>query len=116
MDAPQVAIMRHLDNQYAFMEAQQPIGTERYDEGELRRVHAACRSEAIRTTVWYPAYIPPRCDVAVLLPCSARKPYSLSQSHRRFQMAVGDRAHELIVTSPLGLVPRDSKRFTRRPL
>ncbi len=52
-------------------------------------------------------YIPPKTDVAVLLPCSARKPYSLSQSHRRFQMAIGGRAHELIVTSPLGLVPRE---------
>lgn len=53
-------------------------------------------------------YLPPSgCDVAVLLPCSARKPYSLSQSHRRFQQAIGGRAHELIVTSPLGLVPRE---------
>jgi len=53
-------------------------------------------------------YIPPKnADVAVLLPCSARKPYSLSQSHRKFQQAVGGRAHELIVTSPLGLVPRE---------
>jgi len=52
-------------------------------------------------------YVPPKIDVAVLLPCSARKPYSLSQSHRKFQQAVGGRAHELIVTSPLGLVPRE---------
>ncbi len=52
-------------------------------------------------------YIPPLADVAVLLPCSARKPYTLSQSHHRFVQAIGRRAHELIVTSPLGLVPRD---------
>ena len=52
-------------------------------------------------------YIPPKTDVAVLLPCSARKPYSLSQSHRKFQEAVAGRAHELIVTSPVGLVPRE---------
>ena len=52
-------------------------------------------------------YIPPAADVAVLLPCSAKKPYSLSQSHRRFSQAIGRRAHELILTSPLGLVPRD---------
>jgi archaeosine synthase len=31
----------------------------------------------------------------------------LSQSHRRFQQAIAGRAHELIVTSPLGLVPRE---------
>jgi archaeosine synthase len=41
------------------------------------------------------------------LPCSAKKPYSLSQSHRKFQQAIAGRAHELIVTSPLGLVPRE---------
>lgn len=52
-------------------------------------------------------YIPPETDVAVLIPCSAKKPYSLSQSHRRFSQAIARRAHELILTSPLGLVPRD---------
>jgi len=52
-------------------------------------------------------YIPPVADVAVLLPCSAKKPYSLSQSHRKFTQAISRRAHELILTSPLGLVPRD---------
>lgn len=52
-------------------------------------------------------YIPPAADVAVLIPCSAKKPYSLSQSHRKFSQAIGRRAHELILTSPLGLVPRD---------
>ncbi|PWR74903.1 archaeosine synthase subunit alpha [Methanospirillum stamsii] len=52
-------------------------------------------------------YIPPVTDVAVLIPCSAKKPYSLSQSHRKFSQAIGRRAHELIMTSPLGLVPRD---------
>jgi archaeosine synthase len=50
-------------------------------------------------------------DLAVLLPCSARKPYSASQSHQKFRAAIRDRAHELIVTSPLGLVPRDLERI-----
>ena len=44
----------------------------------------------------------------VLLPCSARKPYRLSKSHRRFQRAVTTRGiHEVMVTAPLGLVPRE---------
>lgn len=44
----------------------------------------------------------------VLLPCSAQKPYRLSQSHRRFQRAVTIRGiHEVMVTAPLGLVPRE---------
>jgi len=106
MDAAQVAIVRHLDNKYSFMEAQQPIGRSgvmRANSGEsMQRVEVRRFAERVVSR-----YIPPRCDVAVLLPCSARKPYSLSQSHRKFQMAVGGRAHELIVTSPLGLVPRE---------
>jgi len=106
MDASQVAIMRHLDNHYAFMEKQQPVargGVMRANSGDsMQRAEVRRFAERVVTR-----YIPPRTDVAVLLPCSARKPYSLSQSHRRFQAAVGGRAHELIVTSPLGLVPRE---------
>ncbi|MCH1541208.1 MAG: DUF5591 domain-containing protein [Candidatus Poseidonia sp.] len=47
-------------------------------------------------------------DVMILLPCSARKPYRLSKSHGRFLRAIGGTAcHEVMMTSPLGLVPRD---------
>jgi archaeosine synthase alpha-subunit len=106
MDASQVAIMRHLDNHYPFMEKVQPIaraGIMRANSGEsMQRAEVRRFAERLVTR-----YIPPKTDVAVLLPCSAKKPYSLSQSHRRFQMAIGARAHELIVTSPLGLVPRE---------
>ena len=46
--------------------------------------------------------------ILILLPCSARKPYRLSKSHGRFIRAIGTSAcHEVMVTSPLGLVPRD---------
>jgi archaeosine synthase alpha-subunit len=105
-DAAQVAIMRHLDQKYAFMERVQPVaraGIMRANSGEsLQRAEVRRFAERV-----IGRYIPPKTDVAVLLPCSARKPYSLSQSHRKFQQAVGGRAHELIVTSPLGLVPRE---------
>jgi archaeosine synthase len=88
------------------MEAVLPVarsGVMRANSGEsMQRAEVQRFAERLLTR-----YIPPRCDVAVLLPCSARKPYSLSQSHRRFQVAIGGRAHELIVTSPLGLVPRE---------
>lgn len=47
-------------------------------------------------------------EVLILLPCSARKPYSSSRSHKAFRRAMNhNAAHEVIVTSPLGLVPRD---------
>ncbi len=54
--------------------------------------------------------------ILLLFPCSARKPYSLSQSHKRFREAVassgaGGIVHEVVVTSPLGLVPRELELF-----
>ena len=46
--------------------------------------------------------------VLVLLPCSATKPYRLSASHKRFSRSITSNAvHEVIVTAPLGLVPRE---------
>jgi archaeosine synthase len=55
-------------------------------------------------------YEPPVRKILLLLPCSARKPYSLSPSHAKFIEAI-DRyrghIHELIMTSPLGVVPRE---------
>ena len=55
-------------------------------------------------------YIAPKSldNTLVLLPCSERKPYRLSKSHRKFIDAIGTNGcHEVMVTSPLGLVPRD---------
>lgn len=52
----------------------------------------------------------------ILLPCSATKPYSKSPSHQRFIKAIrkglknADQSvlvHEIIITSPLGIVPRE---------
>jgi len=106
LDANQVAILRYIDNHYPFMEQHLPIarsGVMRANSGEsMQRAEVRRFAERVLTR-----YIPPKTDVAVLLPCSAKKPYSISQSHRKFQQAVGGRAHELIVTSPLGLVPRE---------
>ena len=59
---------------------------------------------------------PEGASVLLLIPCSAKKPYSHSQSHMRFRDAIfsSGRAplvHEVIVTSPLGLVPRELELF-----
>ena len=106
MNANHVAIMRHIDQDYAWSEPYSPIarsGVMRANSGEsMQRVEVRRFAERLISR-----YKPPKATVAVLLPCSAKKPYSLSQSHRRFQMAIAGRAHELIVTSPLGLVPRE---------
>lgn len=48
--------------------------------------------------------------VALLIPCSARKPYSSSRSHRSLIERLGALrkfTHEIIITSPVGVVPRE---------
>lgn len=51
-------------------------------------------------------------SILLLLPCSYRKPYSFSPSHKRFKFVLQDienrySIHEVIITSPLGVVPRE---------
>ncbi|MDD1768211.1 MAG: DUF5591 domain-containing protein [Methanomassiliicoccales archaeon] len=58
-------------------------------------------------------YVPPaHKKVLLLIPCSAKKPYSTSRSHRLFSQTIqavrnNSLVHEVIVTSPLGIVPRE---------
>ena len=71
-------------------------------EDTLRRVEI--QRFADRVTGWY------RCrfdNPLVLVPCSARKPYSESQSHGQFHDAVQFRGHTVSMTSPVGVVPQE---------
>jgi len=59
---------------------------------------------------------PESAKVLLLIPCSAKKPYSVSQSHMRFRDAIlasgrESAVHEVVVTSPLGIVPRELELF-----
>jgi len=105
-DASLVAILRHLDRKGDLMERAAPIARTtsfraHTQESMYRAEIGRFEDRVIRRftqNTW---------DVCVLLPCSAKKPYSLSQSHRKFQDAIAGRAHEVIITSPLGVVPRE---------
>ena len=58
------------------------------------------------TENWNPN--PHQSKIAVLLPCSAVKPYRRSPSHSRFRHAINSRSvSEIMITAPLGIVPRD---------
>ncbi|MBP1927849.1 archaeosine synthase [Methanolinea mesophila] len=103
---PQVAILRLLDSARSLMEPAVPVARSvplLATTGEsLHRFEVTRFAERV-----IGRYSPPVAETAVLLPCSAHKPYSLSASHRRFIPVIAGRAHELILTSPLGLVPRE---------
>ncbi len=51
----------------------------------------------------------PQGDVVVVLPCSMRKPYSASKSHRIFTQATKG-LQEAILTSPFGVCPRETEQ------
>ncbi len=99
-------VFRRLDQQYGYLEQRTPV---------LRRAEMAATSDdtlrrveiqrfAERVTGRY------RCrfdNPLVLVPCSARKPYSESQSHGQFHDAIQFRAHTVSMTSPIGVVPQE---------
>ena len=105
MKAPQVELLRRIDRSSAFDAAYPSVrGARLYanaGESMYRREIALFEKRILER------FTPPRSDVCVLLPCAARKPYSLSRSHQMFMKVVDGRAHEVIVTSPLGVVPRE---------
>ncbi len=110
------AVVRHLDlRAYDLVEPYTPVAGGAmlaYAPASLTRPEILRFRRRIRER-----YAKPRsARVLLLLPCSARKPYSASRSHRRFRDAIGASAnpsvvHEVIVTSPLGLIPRELERF-----
>jgi archaeosine synthase len=110
--AASVELLRRMDREHHYLEAAAP------------RHRATPLPAMTGDSLWMPeveafrrrvrdAYQPPRsARILVLLPCSQRKPYKVSRSHRAFARVLDDSGlrpllHEAMVTSPLGLVPRD---------
>ena len=54
---------------------------------------------------------PPWAKYLLLIPCSAKKPYSTSKSHKEMREHIKSTMHEVILTSPLALVPRELEKF-----
>ena len=98
------ATFRRLDQQYGYLEARTPVFRREEmlaaSDDALRRVEI--QRFADRVTSRYRR----RLDAPlVLVPCSARKPYSESQSHQQFMRAIQYRGHVVSMTSPIGVVP-----------
>ncbi|MDH4213080.1 MAG: DUF5591 domain-containing protein [Candidatus Thorarchaeota archaeon] len=113
------SILRRIDREaYSFIEEFTPttgasnvplIGPESYNAPAVRR---------FREYIAHRYRPPAHKKIALLLPCSARKPYSDSKSHRRFletiETSLGNATSQIaqiILTSPLGLVPRELERM-----
>ncbi|MBM4247875.1 MAG: hypothetical protein FJ149_00220 [Euryarchaeota archaeon] len=112
-EAWQVSLLRHLDlHHHDFCERYFPVARPAAAGLDALGLASLSRPEVVRfrRRVLERYRRPPSSPVLLLLPCSARKPYSDSLSHRAFRAAT-DRAgnpgavHEAVVTSPLGIVP-----------
>ncbi|MFB6103038.1 MAG: archaeosine synthase subunit alpha [Haloplanus sp.] len=100
------ATFREFDQEYRYLEERTPVirDTElsAASEDTLRRVEI--QRFADRVTSRYRNRF---SNPLVLVPCSARKPYSDSQSHAQFHRAINYRGHLVSVTSPIGVVPQE---------
>jgi archaeosine synthase len=114
-DARAMALLRILDHEKSdYLERYTPIvsrstmrfiSQESYNRPEVKRWQRRLKER----------YAPPRGKkLSVILPCSARKPYHKSRSHMLFRKYIRRGAknklglvHEVSVTSPLGIVPRE---------
>ena len=100
------AALRLFDQQYAHLEAHTPVIRRAEllaaSEETLRRVEIQRFAERVTTR-----YRNRFANPLVLVPCSAKKPYSESQSHEQFHDATQFRAHTVSMTSPIGVVPQE---------
>jgi archaeosine synthase len=100
------ATLRRFDQQYAHLEARTPLVRDTEltaaTEDTLRRVEIQRYADRV-TTRYRNRFQNP----LVLVPCSARKPYSESQSHGQYHDAIQYRAHMVSMTSPIGVVPQE---------
>jgi archaeosine synthase len=100
------AVFRRLDQEYNYLEQRTPVlrrgELTAATDDTLRRVEIQRFAERV-TTRYRNRFDNP----LVLVPCSARKPYSESQSHGQFHDAIQFRGHLASMTSPIGVVPQE---------
>ena len=100
------AAFREFDDEYGYVEERTPVIRDAElaaaSEDSLRRVEI--QRFADRVTARYRNRF---SNPLVLVPCSATKPYSDSQSHEQFHDAIQYRGHTVSMTSPIGVVPME---------
>ncbi len=100
------ATLREFDDQYGYLEARTPVARDTRltaaTGDTLRRVEIQRFAQRV-----VDRYRNRFRNPLVLVPCSATKPYSESQSHEQFHNAVQYRAHLVSMTSPIGVVPQE---------
>jgi len=106
-------ILRYLDAKYYdFLEKNTPVTSKNIIFATSKETFSRPEIKRFQERVINRYRKPTSTKVLLLLPCSAKKPYSLSDSHRFFRERITSCSnpfvvHEVIITSPIGLVPRE---------
>ena len=100
------AAFREFDDEYRYVEERTPVVRDAEltaaSEDTLRRPEIQRFADRVTTR-----YRNRFSNPLVLVPCSATKPYSDSQSHEQFHDAIQYRGHTVSMTSPIGVVPME---------
>ncbi len=100
------ATFRRLDQEYGYLEQRTPLVRREEitaaTDDTLSRVEIQRFAERVTTR-----YRSRFSNPLVLVPCSAKKPYSESQSHGQYHDVIQWRAHVASMTSPIGVVPQE---------
>ncbi|MCX6665257.1 MAG: archaeosine synthase subunit alpha [Euryarchaeota archaeon] len=107
------AVLRHLDSDhYPFLEERTSLIRKHPLIATTKEALTRPEVRRFQERVIHRYKKPKNAKILLLLPCSSKKPYSFSKSHNLFQQRLfGAKnpsvVHELIITSPLGVVPRE---------
>lgn len=107
------AILRNLDmSHYDFLEERTPLIRSNQLIATTKEALYRPEIKRFQDRVIKRYRKPESAKILLLLPCSAKKPYSFSKSHKLFRERLHDlrnhySVHEMIITSPLGIVPRE---------
>ena len=107
------SMLRILDlNHYRFLEERTPIMRKQLLIATTNDSMVRSEVRRFQERVIQRYEKPPSARILLLLPCSAKKPYSFSKSHKLIRERILNLknpfvVHEVILTSPLGLVPRE---------
>ncbi|MEM0492350.1 MAG: archaeosine synthase subunit alpha [Candidatus Thermoplasmatota archaeon] len=107
------AILRILDSDYYnFLEERTPLVKKKMLIATSKESLSRPEIKRFQERVKQRYHKPESTRILVLLPCSAKKPYSFSKTHQLFRRYISNVpkssiVHEVVITSPIGLVPRD---------
>jgi len=107
------SVLRNLDhNHYSFLEKNTSITSKTQLNATTKE--SLNRPEILRfqNRIINRYKKPNSAKILVFLPCSAKKPYSFSKTHKKFRDQIFFSGnpfifHEVIITSPIGIVPRE---------